>query len=128
MRIPILTALLLSTACSYDGIAIRHHGDTLDVLHTARYGVHPGGLLGAEFVAEGDTLRLDGQPNPGDPSVSGVRLTITSIEGPDYGLYSPGPKLGQGVWITREGLEIGIDGGGEIEIEGRLEWAGPIKE
>lgn len=128
MRYSILTALLLSTACSYDGISIRHHGDTLDVLHTARYAVHPGGLLGADFVAEGDNLRLEGKPNPGDPSVSGVQLVITSIDGPDYGLKSPGPRLGQGLWVTREGLEIGIDAGGEIEIEGRLEWAGPITE
>lgn len=130
MRYQILTALLLSTAaCGTEGIEVRHQGDTLDVLHTALYTEAPGGGIGLEFVMLGDHLRLNGSADPGnnqDPLA--VKLTITSIDGPDHGLKSPGPRIGQGLWLTREGIEIGIDAGGEIEIEGQLEWAGPVSE
>lgn len=130
MRYPILTALLLSTAaCGTEGIEIRHHGDTLDVLHTALYTEAPGGGIGLEFVLTGDHLRLEGSADPGnDPDPLAVKLTITSVDGPDRGLQSSGPRVGHGLWITREGIKIGIDAGGEVEIEGQLRWSGSVTD
>lgn len=126
MRKPILIALLLSTAplaCGVEGIEVRQDGVVLDVLHTARYATGP---LGREpdFEAFGDVLVLTGHPADPGP-VRRMALTLgRPIAG--GGLTSAGPYLGQGLWLTDEGVEIGVDDGQGIEIEGRLRWSGPI--
>lgn len=122
----IAAALLLSTACGVEGVEVRHQGEVLDVLHTARYAVGPRGR-DIDFRLDGDRLILLGQPEPYDgQGPVYVRLVLRSADGPAPGLYSPGPALGHGLWLSDEGVEIAVDAGGELEIEGRLRWSGPV--
>jgi hypothetical protein len=126
MRYSILTALLLSTACSYEGIEVRDQGRVLDVLHTARYAqAHWGRDIDFEAVGEALALRgtVLGQQVDAHPQ---IRLKITKVDGSPCWLASTGPRLGDGLWETDEGLQIGIEDGSGMEIEGQLTWTGPI--
>jgi hypothetical protein len=129
MRYSCLSALLLSTvtlACGVEGIEVRDHGAVLDVLHTARYAQAPWGR-DIEFEATGDALRLRGtvlgQQVDAHPQ---IRLKITKVDGSPCWLASAGPRLGDGIWETDEGIQIGIEDGSGLEIEGQLTWSGPI--